>query len=294
MTGIQVRGLTKRFGAVAAVTDLSFDVTPGTVTGFLGPNGAGKTTTMRMLLGLVAPTSGTATIGGRRYADLPRPTATVGALLDGSGFHPAHTALDHLRLYARMGGYDAGRVERVAEQTGVSAFARRGTRGLSTGMRQRLNLATALLGDPRVLLLDEPGNGLDPEGIAWLRGFLRERAARGCAVLVSSHQLAEVEQVADRVVVIRDGRLVATATTAELSGTRSVLVRSPRTDLLRTCLPAEGGEVEEAGSGALRVHGLTAEQVATTAAAHGVPLHEITPERPTLEKAFLHLTKEFR
>ncbi|MFI7453344.1 ABC transporter ATP-binding protein [Nonomuraea sp. NPDC049714] len=294
MTGIQVRGLTKRFGSVAAVTDLSFDVAPGTVTGFLGPNGAGKTTTMRMLLGLVTPTSGTATIGGRRYADLPRPTATVGALLDGSGFHPSHTALDHLRLYARMGGYDARRVEWVAERTGVSEFARRGTRGLSTGMRQRLNLATALLGDPRVLVLDEPGNGLDPEGIAWLRGFLRERAEQGCAVLVSSHQLAEVEQVADRVVVIRDGRLVATASTAELSGARSVLVRSPRTDLLRACLPAEGGEVEEAGSDALRVHGLTAEQVATAAAAHGVPLHEITPERPTLEKAFLHLTKESR
>ncbi|MGN9784361.1 ABC transporter ATP-binding protein [Nonomuraea sp. ZG12] len=294
MTGIQVRGLTKRFGSVAAVTDLSFDVAPGTVTGFLGPNGAGKTTTMRMLLGLVTPTSGTATIGGRRYADLPRPTATVGALLDGSGFHPSHTALDHLRLYARMGGYDARRVERVAERTGVSEFARRSTRGLSTGMRQRLNLATALLGDPRVLVLDEPGNGLDPEGIAWLRGFLRERAEQGCAVLVSSHQLAEVEQVADRVVVIRDGRLVATASTAELSGARSVLVRSPRTDLLRACLPAEGGEVEEAGSDALRVHGLTAEQVATAAAAHGVPLHEITPERPTLEKAFLHLTKESR
>jgi ABC-2 type transport system ATP-binding protein len=294
---IEVRGLTKTFGPVAAVTDLSFDVPPGSVTGFLGPNGAGKTTTIRMLLGLVTPTSGTATICGRRYRDLPRPTAAAGAVLDGAGFHPAHTALDHLRVYARMGRYAPARVTEVAEVTGVSAFAGRATRALSTGMRQRLNLATALLGDPRVLLLDEPGNGLDPEGIAWLRGFLRERADAGRAVLVSSHVLAEVEQLADRVVVIREGRLAATAATADLYGAARVQVRSPRADTLREFLershpaPGEGVvRVEGAGPGVLRVRGMSAERIAEVAAGHGIPLHEITTERPTLEEAFLHLT----
>lgn len=229
---IEVRGLTKTFGQVTAVSDLSFDVAPGAVTGFLGPNGAGKTTTMRMMLDLIAPGSGTVTYAGRRYSDLKRPSATVGAVLDGAGFHPACTARDHLRLYARMGGYGRARAAEVADLTGVSAFGGRATRALSTGMRQRLNLATALLGDPRVLLLDEPSNGLDPEGIAWLRGFLRGLAAEGRTVLVSSHVLTEVEHLVDHVVVIRDGRLVLTRPVAEL----------------------------------------------------------ITPERPTLEEAFLHLT----
>ncbi|WP_405148549.1 ATP-binding cassette domain-containing protein [Sphaerisporangium sp. NBC_01403] len=294
--GIEVRGLTKTFGPVAAVTDLSFGVAPGTVAGFLGPNGAGKTTTMRMLLGLVAPTSGTATIGGRRYADLARPTATVGAVLDGSGFHPGHTALDHLRVYARMGRYGTARAARVAELTGVSAFAGRATRTLSTGMRQRLNLATALLGDPRVLLLDEPGNGLDPEGIAWLRRFLLDLAAEGRTVLVSSHVLGEIEQVADQVVVIREGRLVATGPITGLYGAAAVLVRSPEADLLRARLLDSEGEaggvirVEAPGPGVLRVHGMTTAQVAAVAAAHGIPLHEITLERPTLEEAFLNMT----
>ncbi|WP_308126227.1 ABC transporter ATP-binding protein [Nonomuraea ceibae] len=287
---IEVRGLTKTYGTVTAVSDLSFDVPPGAVTAFLGPNGAGKTTTMRMMLGLVTPTAGTALFGGRRYADLPAPSATVGAALDGAGFHPAHTARDHLRVYARMGRYGTARADRVAELTGVSAFAGRLTRALSTGMRQRLNLATALLGDPRVLLLDEPGNGLDPEGTAWLRRFLRELAAEGRTVLVSSHVLGEVEHLADHAVVIRQGRLVSTGPIGELYGPATVLVRSPEAERLARGLARDGVLVEPGPPGALRVHGLDAAEVAAAATALGVALHEITSERPTLEQAFLHLT----
>ncbi|MCG5218378.1 ATP-binding cassette domain-containing protein [Streptosporangium soli] len=223
MTLVEVRGLTKRFGAVEAVTDLSFRVEPGMVTGFLGPNGAGKTTTMRAILGLVTPTSGTATIGGVPYARLARPARTVGAVLDTSGFHPGRSARDHLRIYGDMIGVSAGRVDEVMRQLEIVEFARRPTRGFSTGMRQRLNLATALLGDPGVLLLDEPGNGLDPEGIAWLRRFLRGLAAQGRTILVSSHVLSEVEQLVDRAVVIRRGRLSATGTLAELTPEGSTL-----------------------------------------------------------------------
>ncbi|MET7332234.1 ATP-binding cassette domain-containing protein [Nonomuraea sp. NPDC005650] len=287
---IEVRGLTKAFGPINAVTDLGFEAGAGMVTGFLGPNGAGKTTTMRMMLGLVAPTSGTATFGGRRYADLPHPSATVGAVLDGAGFHPAHTARDHLRVYARMGRCGPARVERVTDLTGVSAFAGRPTRTLSTGMRQRLSLATALLGDPQVLLLDEPGNGLDPEGIAWLRHFVRELAADGRTVLISSHVLGEIEHMADHVVVIRDGRLVTTGPIAGLYGTPTVLVRSPQAELLAARLLERGIRAEHPQPDLLRIHGLSTAEVATAAASHGVALHEITPERPTLEQAFLHLT----
>jgi ABC-2 type transport system ATP-binding protein len=283
---VEVRGLTKAFGPVSAVDDLSFEAAPGTVTGFLGPNGAGKTTTMRMMLGLVKPTSGTATIDGRRYADLPRPSATVGAVLDSSGFHPDHTALHHLRVYSRMGRYGNARATRVAELTGVSAFAGRATRTLSTGMRQRLNLATALLGDPRVLLLDEPSNGLDPEGIAWLRTFLRDLATEGRTILVSSHVLSEIEQTADHVVVIRQGRLVATGRTSELSGAAAVLVRSRQVDELKSRLKVPADIL---GSDTLRIHGMTTTEVATAAAAHGIVLYELTLERPTLEQAFLNL-----
>lgn len=226
MQVIQVRQLRKVFGpagfgsassAITAVEELSFDVVPGAVTGFLGPNGAGKTTTLRMILGLVAPTSGTATINGKRYADLPHPSGTVGAVLDRSGFHPARTCRDHLRLYARLGGYPDARVAEVLDLVGATSYAHRQARGLSTGMRQRLNLATALLGDPDVLLLDEPSNGLDPEGIAWLRRFLRAMAAEGRTVLVSSHVLSEAEQMVDRVVIIRNGRLVTDGLIADVT-----------------------------------------------------------------------------
>ncbi|TMR10758.1 ATP-binding cassette domain-containing protein [Nonomuraea turkmeniaca] len=289
---IEVRGLSKTFGAVTAVSDLSFDVAAGIVTAFLGPNSAGKTTTMRMLLGLVTPNAGVATIGGRRYADLPHPSSQVGAVLDTSGFHPAHTAHAHLRLYARMGGHPRSRVGEVMDLTGVAAFAGRRTRTLSTGMRQRLHLATALLGDPRVLVLDEPGNGLDPEGIAWLRRFLRDLAGQDRTILVSSHVLSEVEQMAEHVVVVREGRLVAAGAVANLYGAAAVHLRSPQAGQLRTVLlgrrePAV--TVEATGSDALRVHGLTSAEIAADAAAHGIALHEITPERPTLEKLFLDL-----
>ncbi|CAM4032116.1 ABC transporter domain-containing protein [Kibdelosporangium persicum] len=214
---IRVQRLGKRFGEVRAVDGLSFDVPPGAVTGFLGPNGAGKTTTLRMILGLVAPTEGAATINGSRYADLPNPSRTVGAVLDRSGFHPARTCRDHLRLYARMGGYPDARVAEVLDLVGATSYAHRRARGLSTGMRQRLNLATALLGDPQVLLLDEPSNGLDPEGIAWLRRFVRALAGEGRTLLVSSHVLSEAEQMVDRVVIIREGRLVTSGAIAELT-----------------------------------------------------------------------------
>ena len=212
MAAISVQGLSKRFGDVLAVDHLSFDVDPGTVTGFLGPNGAGKTTTLRMLLGLAAPTSGTATIGGRPYRELADPTRRVGAVLEAGGFHPGRSARDHLRVLATAAGLPARRVQDVLEQTGLAAAGRRRVGGFSLGMRQRLGLAAALLGDPEVLVLDEPANGLDPEGVHWLRGLVRGLADQGRTVLVSSHLLAEVAQTVDRVVIVDRGRLVAHST----------------------------------------------------------------------------------
>jgi ABC-2 type transport system ATP-binding protein len=225
VTTIDVRGLTKRFGAVEAVTDLSFTVPPGRVTGFLGPNGAGKTTTLRMILGLVAPTAGNATIGGLPYLQLRRPATTVGAAV-GVSAHPARSGRDHLRVVAEMAGLPARRVDVVLAELDMGGFANRLVGRWSTGMRQRLALATALLGDPPVLLLDEPGNGLDPEGAAWLRRFVRCLAAEGRTVLVSSHVLGEMEQIADRVVIIRAGRLVTTGTLAELTADGASLEES--------------------------------------------------------------------
>jgi ABC-2 type transport system ATP-binding protein len=207
MTDISVRGLTKRFGAVTAVRDLTFDVGPGAVTGFLGPNGAGKTTTLRMLLGLVRPTAGTATIGGRRYADLAHPRRVVGAVLEATGFHPGRTGRDHLRILARRTGVPDRRVGEVLDEVALTGEAGRRVGGYSLGQRQRLGLAAALLGDPEVLVLDEPANGLDPAGVAWLRKLLRGRAAEGRTVLVSSHVLAEVAQTVDRVVIVSGGAL---------------------------------------------------------------------------------------
>jgi ABC-2 type transport system ATP-binding protein len=216
MTEVVASGLTKRFGAVTAVQDLSFSVTAG-VTGFLGPNGAGKTTTLRMLLGLVRPTEGTATVGGRGYADLPHPRRVVGALLDSTGFHPGRTGRQHLRISASASGLPVDRVDAVLDQVGLADAAGRRVRGYSLGMRQRLGLATALLGDPEVLVLDEPGNGLDPAGLAWLRGLLRALAADGRTVIVSSHVLAEVAQTADRVVIVNAGELRYAGPLTELS-----------------------------------------------------------------------------
>jgi ABC-2 type transport system ATP-binding protein len=242
MAAISVQGLTKRFGDVLAVDRLSFEVGPGTVTGFLGPNGAGKTTTLRMLLGLVAPTSGTATIDGRPYRELADPLRRVGAVLEAGGFHPGRSARDHLRVLAKAAGLPAGRVGEVLEQVGLAAAGRRRVGGFSLGMRQRLGLAAALLGDPEVLVLDEPANGLDPEGVHWLRGLVRGLADQGRTVLVSSHLLAEVAQTIDRVVIIDRGRLVAQSTLADLTagGDRTVRVRTPQPEALRDLLVARG------------------------------------------------------
>ncbi len=290
---IDVRKLTKRFQDVTAVDELSFSVQPGRVTGFLGPNGSGKTTTMRMVLGLVTPSSGTATIGGVRYRELARPARVVGAVLDHSETHPASTARDHLRIYAAMAGLRPDRVDTVLEQSGLTAHADRRTGGFSTGMRQRLGLATALLGDPGVLMLDEPSNGLDPQGLAWLRDLLAGLAAEGRTVLISSHVLSELEQIADDVVVIRAGRLVATAAVSELptATTASVLVRSPEASALLDLLQAIAGVTVTSGTdGSLTVSGFGAPEIADLAAVNGLRIHELTPQSPSLEQAFLTLT----
>ncbi|HET8787367.1 MAG TPA: ABC transporter ATP-binding protein, partial [Actinomycetes bacterium] len=257
MAAISVQGLTKRFGDVLAVDQLDFGVDPGTVTGFLGPNGAGKTTTLRMLLGLVAPTSGTATIGGRPYRELADPARRVGAVLEASGFHPGRTARDHLRVLATAAGVAPGRVDEVLEQTGLAAAGRRRVGGFSLGMRQRLGLAAALLGDPEVLVLDEPANGLDPEGVRWLRGLVRGLADQGRTVLVSSHALAEVAQTVDQVVIIDRGRLVAQSTLAALTAgaDRTVRVRTPQPEALRDLLVARGARATLDGPDRLVVAG---------------------------------------
>ena len=292
MTAINVKGLTKRFGDVLAVDQLDFQVDPGTVLGFLGPNGAGKTTTLRMLLGLVTPTAGTATIAGRPYRELADPARRVGAVLEASGFHPGRSARDHLRILATAAGLDPRRVDEVLEQTGLAAAGRRRVGGFSLGMRQRLGLAAALLGDPEVLILDEPANGLDPEGVHWLRGLVRGLADQGRTVLVSSHVLAEVAQTVDQVVIIDRGRLVAQSTLAALTAgaDRTVRVRTPQPEALRDLLVARGASVTLDGPGQLVVGGATTEQVGQAAAAGGVVLHEMRFERSNLEDVFLELT----
>jgi ABC-2 type transport system ATP-binding protein len=292
MAAISVQGLTKRFGDVLAVDRLSFEVGPGTVTGFLGPNGAGKTTTLRMLLGLVAPTSGTATIDGRPYRELADPLRRVGAVLEAGGFHPGRSARDHLRVQATAAGLPARRIGEVLEQVGLAAAGRRRVGGFSLGMRQRLGLAAALLGDPEVLVLDEPANGLDPEGVHWLRGLVRGLADQGRTVLVSSHLLAEVAQTVDRVVIIDRGRLVAQSTLAALTAgaDRTVRVRTPQPEALRDLLVARGATVTLDGPDRLVAGGVTAEQVGQAAAAGGVVLHEMRFERSNLEDVFLELT----
>jgi ABC-2 type transport system ATP-binding protein len=272
---------------------LSFTVEPGSVTGILGPNGAGKTTTLRMLLGLVTPTSGTATIGGVPYSNIPHPMQTVGAVLEASSFHPGRTARNHLRVYAAASGIPDSRADEVLTQVGLTDAARRKVRGFSLGMRQRLGLAFALLGNPRVLLLDEPANGLDPEGIRWLRGFMRALADEGRTVLVSSHLLTEVQQSADRVVILSQGRLVREGSMDELErgAGETVVVRSPQLDTLGTVLAGAGGEVTRSGPDQLRVKGLPAEAVGHAAFAAGVELHELRTERADLEQLFFSLTE---
>ena len=289
---IAVERLTKRFGSVVAVDDLSFHVEPGTVTGFLGPNGAGKTTTLRVLLGLAAPTSGTARIFGVSYRRLPRAARRVGAVLEATDLHPGRTGRDHLRSLALAAGIPRQRVDEVLSLVELTQAAGRRVKAYSLGMRQRLGLAAALLGEPELLVLDEPANGLDPEGIRWLRDFLRAFAAGGRTVLVSSHVLAEVAQTVDRVVIIDRGRLVLESSLADLTvrSAASVRVRSPQADELRAQLAAEGISVSVGGDGELAVAGVTSERVGEIAAAGGIVLHELTPRESTLEEVFLELT----
>jgi ABC-2 type transport system ATP-binding protein len=291
MMVIEVRGLAKRFGPATAVDGLSFAVGTGTVTGFLGPNGAGKTTTLRVLLGLVRPTGGQALIWGRPYRQLGQRRRQVGAVLE-AGFHPARTVADHLRVRCAATGTSISRIGAVLAETGMSALAGRRAGSLSQGERQRLGLAGALLGDPEVLILDEPANGLDPAGVLWLRGLLRRLGDEGRTVLVSSHILAEVAQFADRAVVIDHGRLVSAGSVTELikAARQAVTVRTPRAEALRAALASEGATVRAIDPDRLEITGLGTEQVARLAAALGIPVFEMTADTGSLEQAFLRLT----
>jgi len=290
---ITVRGLTKRYGEVLAVDELSFDVEPGKVTGFLGPNGAGKSTTMRMVLGLDRPTAGSALVHGRPFASFPDPLRTVGALLDAGAVHPGRTGRAHLRIAARANGIAPHRVEEVIEQVGLGAAARRRVKGYSLGMRQRLGIAAALLGDPDVLLFDEPINGLDLDGVLWFRGLLRSLADDGRTVLVSSHLMSEMQQTADRLVVVGRGRLIADTTTEAVLrglGHRQVRLRSPRSDELFVALRQRGFTVVRTAADELRVEDSTAEELGDLAHAASVPLHHISEVQQSLEHAYLELT----
>lgn len=291
---IEVSGLHKRYGSTVAVDDLSFTVTPGQVTGFVGPNGAGKSTTMRMILGLDRPDRGTALVGGRPYRSLRRPLHEVGALLDATAVHPGRRGRDHLLWMARSHRMPAHRVDEVIELVGLAGAARRRAGGYSLGMRQRLGIAAALLGDPPVLMLDEPVNGLDPEGIAWIRGLLRSLAAQGRAVLVSSHLMSELEGTADHLVVIGRGRVIADTSVRELlagaSGDR-VLVRTGQRPEAMTLLADAGGTVAAIDRDALTVAGLPAEQVVARLTAAGLSFSEVSAHRATLEEAYMELTR---
>jgi len=286
-TTIEFRHLTKHFGAVRAVDDLSFTVEPGRVTGFLGPNGAGKTTSLRSLLGLVRPTSGTATFGGVAYRDLPRPLATVGTALEASSFSPGRTARNHLLVAAAAAGIPRSRADEVLELTGIAEAGNRRVGGFSLGMRQRLGLAFALLGDPEVLVLDEPINGLDPEGIRWIRGLLRELAAQGRTVLVSSHLLSEVQQTVDHVVILSHGRVVHEGSLDDLGSSPTVIVDSPDRPALRAALLGARLAVVDGEAGF--VVSAPAVEVGAAAAHAGVALSLLQPERAGLEETFLQL-----
>ena len=290
---LEVRGLTKRFGSTTAVESLSFAVEPGRITGFLGPNGAGKTTTLRTLLGLIRPSAGEALVTGVPYRKLADPVRTVGAVLEASSYHPGRSGRNHLRVAATAGGIPRARVEEVLAEVELTDAAHRRVGGYSLGMRQRLSVAGALLGDPRLLVLDEPANGLDPEGIRWLRNFLRSFADGGGTVFISSHVLAEVAQLADEVVIIHHAKLIAheslEALTARAAG--GTLVRSPDTERLRQELAGAGIETTTAEGGELRVQA-TPEQVGELAAAAGIVLHELRREEASLEQVFLELTAE--
>jgi ABC-2 type transport system ATP-binding protein len=289
--GIEVVNLTKSFGSgVTAVKDLSFSIAPGKVTGFLGPNGSGKTTTLRCLLGLVSPTSGSATIDGQAYRELTNPISVVGASLEASGFHPARTARNHLRILAVVAGIPNSRVDQVLHTVGLSESANRKVGGYSLGMRQRLALAVALLGNPKVLILDEPANGLDPEGISWLRSFLQHQAGLGVTVLVSSHVLSEVQQTVDNVIIIRSGSLVYQGSLASLTdgGPLEVVVRGPHIERLKE---VPGWNTRAGETGSLIITGVSAAEIGHRAFTESVELHELREKTPDLEAMFLGLTQ---
>ncbi|MFF8609844.1 ABC transporter ATP-binding protein [Streptomyces sp. NPDC015346] len=292
---IEVRELTKRYGATTAVHGLTFTVRPGRVTGFLGPNGAGKSTTLRMVLGLHAPTSGSATVCGRPFRDRERGLRHVGALLDAGDVHGGRTARAHLGVLARSNRIPLARVDAVLEEVGLTGAARRRVAGFSLGMRQRLGIAAALLGDPPVFVFDEPLNGLDPEGVKWVRGLFRRLAGEGRTVFVSSHLMSEMEHTADDLVVVGRGELIAAESLAAFSarGTRpSVTVVSPDATALTPLLVAEGASVETAGGELLTVTGLPAARIGELAFRHHVPLHELTTHSASLEEAFMELTAD--
>ncbi|MFF5205686.1 ABC transporter ATP-binding protein [Streptosporangium sp. NPDC000396] len=289
---IEVKELTKRYGPAVVVDGLSFQVKPGVVTGFLGPNGAGKSTTMRMLLGLDTPTSGEGLVNGRRYVTIRRPMREVGALLDANAVHPHRSAFNHLSCLARSNRIGVRRVVEVLEQVGLAGVARKRAGELSLGMRQRLGIATALLGDPGVLMFDEPVNGLDPEGVRWIRHLMRSLAAEGRTVLLSSHLMSEMALTADRLVVIGRGRLIAETSVGDLAARfdRGVLVRSPRAAELTGVLEAAGATVLVEPDGGLAVKGLEVAEIGDLAAGYGLAVHEVTPRSASLEEAYMELT----
>jgi ABC-2 type transport system ATP-binding protein len=292
---IEVRGLTKRYGAKTAVDDLSFAIKSGKVTGFLGPNGAGKTTTMRCILGLDYPDEGTVTVDGKAYPDLAFPMREVGALLDAKAVHGGRSAYNHLLCLAQTNGLPKRRVGEVLELVGLSEVARKRSKGFSLGMSQRLGIAATMLGDPKMLMFDEPVNGLDPEGILWIRNLMKALASEGRTVFVSSHLMSEMENTADHLIVIGRGKLIADCTMKEFiaqSSSTSVRVRTPSADQLTQAITAKGATAVTDEDGAIEVRGMTTEQIGDLAFSEGIRLHELTTVRASLEEAFMELTAD--
>ena len=290
---ITAEGLTKRYGSKTAVDGISFTVRPGAVTGFLGPNGAGKSTTMRMIAGLDAPTAGRVTVSGQEYRKLRAPLTEVGLLLDAKAVHTGRSARNHLRAMAATHGIPNSRVDEVIEATGIASVARKRAGGFSLGMGQRLGIAAALLGDPHTLILDEPVNGLDPEGVRWVRDFVRHAASEGRTVLLSSHLMSEMAQTADHVIVLGRGKVLADAPIADLVGAQTaqtVKVRSPRMADLFRLIAAEQAQVTSTSPLTADVSGMPAERIGDIAAANGIPIHELTPTTGSLEEAYLAVT----
>jgi ABC-2 type transport system ATP-binding protein len=292
---IEIDGLRKRFGPVQALDEMTFTVHPGQVTGFVGPNGAGKSTTIRVVVGLDAPDAGTATIGGRPYHSLRNPLGHVGSLLDAGALQPSRSGRNHLLWLAHSQGIKAGRVDAVIALSGLGSAARRKAGGYSLGMRQRLGIAAALLGDPAVLIFDEPYNGMDPEGIVWLKGFLRSLAAQGRAVLVSSHLMSELQDTAGHLIVVGRGRVIADTSVADLiaaaSGHRITLRTTAPADAT-TVLTSAGAQIAVTGPGVLNVSNLSSERVVATLTSHAIPFSEVSAHRATLEQAYLELTSQ--